>query len=484
MPERMERHMDNDDKIKDLVTQSKRHFLRAQDIRSAARQDYKLDEEFAKTKRNRNPFVALAIVIFVGIFSAAAVLVTLYIQEESKKVPVNIEDFADVNLKEVLDRAKKLENNLRTARRELQDLIAERDRRMEAVREEAERDISILDQMSLSSAEKERRAANKREAAEEEAASIEEAYVERIAAKEREIAEIEEALAAYDAQMVEQAKKQEEVLNSQQKKFELQMKETTDYYENQLAELRKQKNREIANVKEYQEEYAEQVTKRYEGEIAALHRSYRNRIAELIRKYNPVFTSDAVVSVLEQEVPAPDRDFVLHRYRSVLTQEGLISTARFNTLRADIRKTSIVMDRLKEIPYEESVPKAFEQVEARGNRTVKIYEQMWYNLAVNLEKKIQKIDEYNHALNHLVKNSRENGYLLDVRDLNRITVFIDELLHVKKGDTGYVFRKDYEPLGTIRFYYDEDDELVASLVEKESADSTFSPFDKILIEVK
>lgn len=484
MPERMERHMDNDDKIKDLVAQSKRHFLRAQDIRSAARQDYKLDEEFAKTKRNRNPFVALAIVIFVGIFTAGAVLVTLYIQEESKNVPVNIEDFADVNLKEVLDRAKKLENNLQVARRELQDLIAERDRKIEAVRVKAEQDIAILDQMSLSSAEKERRTANIQQEAEEEVASIEEAYADSIAAKEQEIAEIEEALAAYDSQMVEQAKKQEEVLNNQQKKFELQMQETTEYYETQLAELKEQKNQEITNLKEYQEEYAEQVTRRYESEIAALHRNYQNQIAQLIRKYNPVFTDGSVVSVLEQQVPAPERDFVLHRYRSVLAQEGLISAARFNTLRGDIQKTSVVMDRLKKVPYEKSVPQAFEQVEARGNRTVKIYEEMWYNLALNLEKKIQKIDEYNHALNYLIKNSRENGYLLDVRDPKRITVFIDELLQVKEGDTGYVFRKDYEPLGTIRFYYDEDDELVASLVEKESADSTFSPFDKILIEVK
>jgi hypothetical protein len=87
-----------------------------------------------------------------------------------------------------------------------------------------------------------------------------------------------------------------------------------------------------------------------------------------------------------------------------------------------------------------------------------------------------------HALDFLVADSRENGYILDPRDPENIIVFIDKIHAVNDGDQGYVFRREDELIGIIRFSVTPR-EITASLVEISAPEETIAPFDKILIQI-
>jgi hypothetical protein len=104
--------------IQDLVEQSKLVFLRELATEFQERQaQYNLEEEFAKTKRNRSLLVPMVVMGIVLFFVAGAVGITLYIENRSKDVQVGVHAFEDVNLRDVLDAAREHEQERKAARR-------------------------------------------------------------------------------------------------------------------------------------------------------------------------------------------------------------------------------------------------------------------------------------------------------------------------------------------------------------------------------
>ncbi|MEW8119841.1 MAG: hypothetical protein AB2792_21985, partial [Candidatus Thiodiazotropha sp.] len=128
--------MDNGNEIKPemdskstaLIERSKALFLH--DIISEFRnrqQRYDVGEEFAKTKKNRSLLIYAVILGMVAVFSIGVYLLTDYIQKDSKNIIVDIDDFKDVKLQELLDTVKRYESGLQQARRERYSLINNRD---------------------------------------------------------------------------------------------------------------------------------------------------------------------------------------------------------------------------------------------------------------------------------------------------------------------------------------------------------------------
>ncbi len=510
----MERNMGNEDKVKDLVEKSKSFFLRETVSRSLGREGFQLDREFAKTRKNRSMIVLISIVLFVAIFTAGSILVTLYIQRESKRVPVNIEAFQDVNLKEVLDRAKKFENQMKVAKREFADLQTSMEQEITEIRQEAGRQIELVNARNLSRPETARQVKRIQDEADAEITAIQERYKPLFEEKEAEIAQIQENIDSYDAKMVEQARRQEEVLNNQQRRFELEMEETVNYYETRLAEVERQWNEEVTAIENHYEALISQINRNHADEIARLKQQHAKEIADLkqqhaeeiaalkqqhadevrrlILKYNPVFESGEISELLAAAIdPSIIGKENLNDFQNVLAEEGIISRAEFNRMYGNIDDLNLIMEKLKEIPFENSVPSALRQLEYRNWLVFKQYDVIWQEMAEVIETKNRIIDEqreqlgnYYYALETLVKSSRENGYILDPRDEEDIVVFLDQIHAVKEGDLGYVFREDDQVIGTIEFLIAPSGKLRARLVGLESDEYAIQPFDKVLIQVE
>ncbi len=495
MSERMERNMDNDDKIKDLVVRSKQFFLKDTGSKDKKQEMYQLDREFAKTKKNRSPIVWISIVLFVAIFAAGSVLVTRYIEKESKRVPVNIEDFADVNLKDVLDRAKKFENQLAVAQRELQDLLEQMNQEITYINEDVKRRIVLLRNQGLSAAQLRTREAaiQDKESADIEAVKAD--YQPRIDELKARIADIQANIDAYDAQLVERAKAQQEILDSQQRRFEMETAETVGYYESRIDELEATRDKEIATLKEYHDSFVNQLRRNqaneinrlkreHTNEVNRLNREHTNEIARLVLKYNPDFDSPDLRRIISRPMDSRKiRDVEMKRYREVLQEENLLTLNDFRQLREYLSDMSLLITRFQEIPYENSVDPAMDRLEYLGLLVFGQYEDLWSKMADIMTDRNLEIDQFLYALDHLVSSSRENGYVLDARNPERIIVYIDKIHAVRDGDLGYVFRQEDNLIATIRFNVTSR-EITASLVELTSEDAAMAPFDKILIDLQ
>ncbi len=486
----------NEEQIRDLVAQSKKFFLRDDERQLTPYRGYNLAEEFAKTKKNKSPVVWLSVLLFTTIFIAMSVVLTLYIQAEAKRVPVGIADFADINLKDVLDKAKRYENEKNMALRKLEDLKAKMEREIEDARTSADREIALINNTEgLSAAEKNRRLALIRQRRENSIGEIQDRYNEQIEQTEREIEAAQEKIDEYDTRLLEKAREQEEILNNQRMKFELEIQETVNYYEGRIAELENQMNEEINSLKTYHDSFVRQLRanhaneiarlkETHKNEIAALKESHKNEIERLILLYNPIFDSPAIKRILAQnageEITEPPS---LNEYHTVLQRENILNSEEFERLRSYTLDSEAILERLQQIPFKNSVSPALEQLRLRSWFIVREYEKLWAEMANVIEDKSMTINQFEHSLNSLVKKSRENGYILDPRKPDNIIVYIDRNLVVKTDDLGYVFRKDDDFIGTIEFNVSEKG-ITASLIALRDENRPIEPFDKILVQVK
>ncbi len=277
------------------------------------------------------------------------------------------------------------------------------------------------------------------------------------------------------AQLLKTAQEQ---ISELTKRFEKKLEETVSYYESRIGDLDKQHHREIQELKEH-----------YEALVRLTEKNHADEIDRIVLTYNPFFLSADLISILEREV---DRDIpdtpVLKSYRNILHEEKLLSPEDFKKLRIRLADVSALIDRLQEIPYTNSISAALEQIEQIALTLVRDYEDIWSRAAELIERKNLKIKQFSDSLDYLVKKKRENGYVIDSTDTDRIAVHINRMHMIggigklKDGDLGYVFRADDEPVGTILFSVSSDG-VTASLVQLVSPDQPIQPFDKILMDL-
>ena len=209
--------MDNDNEIKgsgdgnvrDLVEQSKLIFLREiiDEFRRKQAQ-YDLGREFAKTRKNRSPIVPLVVLGISLFFIIGAVAVTFYIQEMSKRFAVDIEEFEDINLRDVLDAAKRNEQDMERTKRDLASLESGMEEEIRSVRNAEARELEIIAAERISQEEKDRRSRSVRNRAAAEIRRIQESYAPRQAEFANLIADIQKKMDEYDTRHLEKASRQ------------------------------------------------------------------------------------------------------------------------------------------------------------------------------------------------------------------------------------------------------------------------------------
>ncbi len=458
------------DEGRELMVRSRSLFLRDVEQQLAKKELYNLDEEFEKTKHNRSPFVWLSVLIFVSVMVVVAILVTSYIQSRSQNVQVNISTFADVNLRDLLDKAKQLDNQLDVLKQDLATLQTNEASDIQNVRSNEAAQIQFVNTQTISSDEKGERIDGIREQANGQIAALRAQYGPKIDADQAKIAATQKSLDAYDTRQVAQAKKQEAILNNQQRLFDLQMQKTTQSYQAQISGLTSDFDNQIATLKRNDADF-----------VSLLKRNQASEIASLIATYNPTFSEPGIVSILA--APTGTVGSQADGYSKLAESEGVASAASDASLQSRLQDFAGLLSRLEQVPYKNSVPGTLDHLQYLHEEIVYDYQQIANGMAAKLSDQNETVARYNFALDSLIKNSRENGYIIDPRNTADLAVFIDPVYKVSDGDTAYVFRNDDQQIATIVLHV-SGETITGSLSSLNKAGTPMQPFDKILLNLK
>jgi len=235
--------MDNDNKIipYEQDEQNKVQLFLKNSLKSIRRDtpvSYDLEFEFAKTKQNRDYFAVAIIVSVAIIIIAGSWLVTAMISKSSRNVPVDITVFEDLNLKNVLDLAKKAQDSLDSV---LQKRVA----RQTAYQSElanlelqysSEMDVVAAQRLSESERRTKRRAVESKYA--ELRRSLKGSYDADMGALDLALEDAKKQVESFDKKRIEEAREQKKLLDNQEDVFELEKQRLKDSYEKEIESLR------------------------------------------------------------------------------------------------------------------------------------------------------------------------------------------------------------------------------------------------------
>jgi hypothetical protein len=110
-----------ENKIKKNVTPSGSIFL-PEEIRNndSRTKVYSLEAEFEKTKKNKNYKLYMVLFIFVALVVGLSLIFTYWLKRKEGKIAINIEDFEDMRLKEMVDSVRNRGGNIDFLRIQLQ----------------------------------------------------------------------------------------------------------------------------------------------------------------------------------------------------------------------------------------------------------------------------------------------------------------------------------------------------------------------------
>ena len=408
---------------------------------------YSLEEEFSKTRKNKNWLVLIIIMAFILLTAVFTWIFTSYTGTKDRNIDISINEFDDVRLKEILNSSRLAENNIQIRSNELQSLIVEmKNKILEVNNRYLVRENIILDK-GLPASVTRGKILELKNAEQKEIDGIKAQNAAKINEKQSQINKLEAEKRAEESKL-EKAKRGLGNIGDEGKVYEIKMKSLSDASQSGLYVMA----------------------------------DYYNRyIKYLILKYNPVFTSnDLKISIDKNSKTNEVKN--LRGYDELFQKENVLSRKRFDDLRVKISEHDVLVQRLLGAGYENSVPPALKSIDNLSSSIVNDYENLWYGLVTTVKQKNSQIEDYKTALDAVLKEKPESGYIISAENPSKISIHINRLLSVKEGGTGQVFRTDDKYIGKIEFYRTSDG-LKAKVVSL-AGSNKMRPFDRILIKIK
>lgn len=449
MSKQLERRMGNDKQIKKDLIRAGSRFLPDEIANVDGEAEvYSLDHEFKKTRKNKNWAVFIIVLVFFSIIVAITALFTYYTELQNSRIDVNISEFEDVRLKEVLGNARMAGNTILIRNNELNSLIIEMKNSMLNVNNTyLARRNAVLDR-GLSSEATAQQLAELKRAEKAELAKISADYDKQIASKRGIIREIEKEQREAERKLKLEAENLAK-LGDESKVYEMKMKNLSSTQKSGSDSMR-----------EYYERY----------------------IRYLTLKYNPVFSSAESKGLFQRSSALSNDKRSLRGYDEIFSNENIWSRKRFEDLRNKISDFDSLLSRLSGVDYINSVPPALRGIDNLSRSIINDYESLWYGLTSALKSKNKEIEDYRKALDAVLKERPESGYIISPEDPSRVSIHINRLISVKESDSGLIFRSDDEYIGKIELFKTRDG-FMAKIVSLEPGKS-MKPFDRILMKVK
>ena len=202
---------------------------------------------------------------------------------------------------------------------------------------------------------------------------------------------------------------------------------------------------------------------------------------------DPVFTSAELKKILSEEMERSDIVPADESALAVLEKNQVSATAEIGKIREEAGKIDILLNRVKEVPYGNSVGVSIRRIFEKELFVRKGYEKVVQKSADTIEERNSRLSFFSNAFDFYIQNSGVSGYVIDPADSSAIFVYMNRILDIRDGDTAYVFRSDNEPIGEIGFYL-KDGMIFArelpSALQGEEEKKPVQPFDRILVKIK
>ncbi|MGE5604328.1 MAG: hypothetical protein ACM3YE_01395 [Bacteroidota bacterium] len=436
--------MENDKQMNDFYLEKVKNIFLSDDLlaKDAKPEVYSLAEEFSKSKKNKAVLVYALIFLYVAVIGFSVFFLTTIEENKNKRIEVNIAEFRQFNLMELL--AEKKENEEKLAQLQLE---------LEEFRKQAMEEIK-----KLSPREQQKAIA----ALNEKMKTLEADYLQQIKDKEAALAALEKSIAAEKQKIAASAQENEAVIKNYQ------------------------------NLSQMQQVENEQLKIEYEGKIAKLNADYRAEIEllkkdnqilieELTLRYNPKFTRGEIAAAINSKL-GNVKDNTRNRYNRILADEGILNEQEYNQIHKKVQNQTIILKGLEDVGYLNSVPLALDKLGQLSRSVVADYEKLWGKLVELIQEKNEAINSYEYALKYLAMTGRETGYVIDARNPNRLIIFIDQIYSVRKGDFAYIFKDDATPIAKIELNPEKG--RITAIVKEVLKPVKIEPFDKILLKLE
>jgi hypothetical protein len=435
------------------LEQTKRFFLSEELLAKSQKPEvYSLADEYAKSKRNKSFLVYFLVFSYIAAIGIGVFFIDKLEENRNKRIEVNIAEFRQFNLMELLMEQKENEEKLVKLQQELENL------RTSSQKE--------LEKLSPQSQQKAMAAAN------EKIKKLEEDYNQEIRSRQDAIIALQKTIAAEKQKLGAKTQAGATLENAN-------------------------KNTNISTISvQIQEAALEKVKAEYEAKIESLKADHQKELNDLKKeneklidtltlRYNPVFSQGEMASIINSRLGNTGSG-TLNKYTKILADENIFFEQDFNTLRNKLRDQGTIIDNLRAIPYINSVPPALNRLNRLSDSIVFDYETLWTSLAQRLKEKNDYINGYNFALSYLSTTRGENGYVIDARDSNRLVVFINRSYSVKKGDIGFIYKNEDMAMAIAIAkveFIPERGRIIARVASMLRADK-IEPFDKILLKLE
>lgn len=465
--------MGDDNEIRDLIRKESETFLeRALRETKDLGQTYDFEYEFGRTKKNKSFLVVGATILTILILGVASIAVTRMIEQRTRSMPVDVRAFEDMNLKDLLDTAKRNESDKERATVEYQNLQDELKSGLDAADRDLRASLDSIAAFGLSADEQAAREKEARAAADAKKRELRSRLEPQIKAKKAQIDAIQDKIDQYDQKLSAQAKRQQEVLANERRLYDEEKKRLIASYESRISDLETARRADAQAMKKQRDDLA----------------------ASLTARWNPVFDSardraligeGAVRKALSEPLPFP----------SYLRQTAILSPEAEARIQKSYADFLYLSSKLRSIPYRNSVPPALARMEQEVRDSISAYRELLNKSSKGLEDRDRQIAElqaraastdrllerYTWSVSEFVRQNPEGGYILDPRDPENVSVALNPAVPVADGNLGYVFRTNERIIATLAFSV-KDGKLRARVLEL-SKGERLMPFDPILIRL-
>lgn len=243
----------------DSTHEIRRLFLsEGMEIEEEMRSVYNLSSEFAASRKNRSYPVYIAITAFTVLLMTATFGLTCGIQRDIDRITVDIEDFKDLNLAELLGALSKAQMDLKNVDRKIALARQSMDLEVERIKRAADLEIKKVEESGLGKAEKKRIEKEIREKYERQITSTRSGYEERIKQSENEANEARGRIKIIEKKVVVEKTGYEKSADlkvqsyraetdSRMEAQEREYRAVISEYENQLKAAKSDTSREIEN---------------------------------------------------------------------------------------------------------------------------------------------------------------------------------------------------------------------------------------------
>lgn len=372
--------MDNDNKIikKQDIHKEVMLFL-GEELESIHKdtedQNYDIVKEYAKTKKNRSPFVFLLLFsCFVFVFGMAYFLTTR-ISKNNEKITVSLSEFDDLNLKNILDTVTIAQTNYDNSMKEKIALEGEFEAELKTANEKKENEIFVLDSMNI----KFKTVYNDKleiinKAYDEEVKNIHLKYDEQISAKTKEVQEYKNQLAEFDAEKLKVAREKEEALNTERNLRQMEIDRLTENYENRIKDI----DKSIIELK-----------KQHSEEIRTSVREVANQYKAELATFDPIIRDENATQIINESNQNKFDDFdgqtILNDYE--IYDENVIQAV--DEFQRIYNSYKYLDEKITSLPQKNSIPK----FEATNRNLINSLSQTFIDSTIENYYEVENLDE-------------------------------------------------------------------------------------------